>query len=784
MTIICVPILICIVCVLFEKNFRYMEIFTIVICTVLHTIIFYYRFKTVQSSEDMTFGYFICFFERIVIERLPLFRHKAWFAIFITAVKMVIIEFDFASSLIFRACLTGFGLLLDYSKVNKERALHKDSFNSKQALKGLKELCKDHVMESLLIAKSDLQESLFANASFVKNYGEATATLKEILKQFKLEKEDLKKAAPRLIGEPMSYETRDQTQGLGNDVNLYTLLMSIQKLGLPVDGVWCDYVFTYSSREEVLQIKACPIVWKGQKALAIVINDLTEQYIIMHLKQINENKDKMVATVSHELRTPLNGILGMVQVLHKEIEEPELQRYLQTCSNSARLLLSLVNSILDLAQINNNKMKLNPEKYELADIMNDILALFDYQCKQKNLYLKLAIDEDVPEFITTDRNRLTQIVINLIANALKFTFEGGILISITLTSEDRITISVDDTGIGIKEEDLEKLFQAFGKLENTAKMNINGVGLGLSISDTLAKLLSGEEGSGLKVKSQENKGSTFFFTVHTDLKKLELEEKAKKIKKEKEVMMKEKRLKIMIPPQENSKNSKDIEQILGSDDSRIEIGQIDEGKGERKVRLSRQNTLMSQLKLDIPKLPRQQQQRLSQFRNSSSAVHSLHLDQSLSSPTSSLLKRGRTFLFSSKRDSVANGPLVLVVDDSPFNLMVAKELIEFHGCNVETALNGKLALDAVERRKEAGQRSFQLIFMDCEMPVMDGFEAMEALLEKMKQGEIEEIKIVALTANSIGSVKKKCLKAGMVECLGKPLLDQELKEILMKYIKQ
>ena len=180
------------------------------------------------------------------------------------------------------------------------------------------------------------------------------------------------------------------------------------------------------------------------------------------------------------------------------------------------LLLSLVNSILDLSQIKNNKLTLIYAKIDVKETLDEIKALFNYFCVLKNLYLDVEIHPDVCKTINTDKNRLSQIIINLLGNAFKFTINGGITIKVEVESQDpyRIRFSVRDTGIGIKKEDQDKLFKLFGRLEHTdKKINTSGVGLGLTISNTLALLLNPSEQKGIEVVSESDKGSTFSFAV-------------------------------------------------------------------------------------------------------------------------------------------------------------------------------------------------------------------------------------------------------------------------------
>ena len=266
----------------------------------------------------------------------------------------------------------------------------------------------------------------------------------------------------------------------------------------------------------VFEAKVLHITWDEQPAIAIILYDVTQQQTILSLKLADAYKDTLLATISHELRTPLNGILGMLQIIQKCVKDAEILRYIDICKNSGQLLLSLVNSILDLNQIRAKKLKLYPEKLNVHSFLKEICALFEFQCTQKNLLLNVKVSPKVPRHFVTDKNRLSQILINLMGNALKFTSTGGISILVNPTTHvDYVELSIVDTGIGIKEQEKVKLFKMFGKLEDSDNtLNRQGVGLELTISDNLARLLCcNREKEGIKVDSEDKKGSRFYFVI-------------------------------------------------------------------------------------------------------------------------------------------------------------------------------------------------------------------------------------------------------------------------------
>jgi len=215
----------------------------------------------------------------------------------------------------------------------------------------------------------------------------------------------------------------------------------------------------------------------------------------------------------------LNSILGMINIIKDSTKDANTLRNLKICETSCNLLQSLVNSILDLNLIRANKIQLNLQKIEFRELLKDITRLFEFQCQEKGITLNQKVSSSVSRYLFTDKARLTQILINLIGNALKFTMKGGIFITAKEDNQGYIELAVEDTGVGIKEEDHDKLFKIFGKLEQADTIvNKHGVGLGLTISDNLSKLLCRDEQlAGITVKSIFNKGSCFSFIINTSL---------------------------------------------------------------------------------------------------------------------------------------------------------------------------------------------------------------------------------------------------------------------------
>ena len=268
-----------------------------------------------------------------------------------------------------------------------------------------------------------------------------------------------------------------------------------------------------------VEIRVVTTLFQNEKCLMMLCFDTTQRDLIIKLEQNDRYKSIILSTVSHELRNPLNSTISMLQLVVDDEELPLKIRedILQPSLRSLGLLSILINDILDYSQIQANALKLVFQPVDIQRIIFDACVLINIQCQRKGLKLRVHIASDIPKIITTDPNRLTQILLNLLSNALKFTITGyiRILMKFVDMDNDLILISVQDTGIGIKAEDIPQLFQEYGKLDQgkNGKINATGCGLGLNISQKLAKRLGNQDGKGIEVISDINKGTTFFFVI-------------------------------------------------------------------------------------------------------------------------------------------------------------------------------------------------------------------------------------------------------------------------------
>ncbi|CAF3564184.1 unnamed protein product [Rotaria socialis] len=381
----------------------------------------------------------------------------------------------------------------------------------------------------------------------------------------------------------------------------------------------------------------------------------------------NKAKSEFLANMSHEIRTPLNGIIGFTNLLKNTKLEDIQRNYMSTINESAHSLMEIINDILDFSKIESGKLELDIKKYNLKDIINQVIELVKYDSNKKNLELKLEISDNVPKYVWTDSLRIKQILINLLGNAIKFTEKGSVTLTIhsieSIENDNtKILFSVKDTGVGIKEEFKEEIFNAFSQGDNSTTRKFGGTGLGLSISNQLLRLMN----SKLSLKSELNHGSEFSFEI------------------------------ILKTSNQNIEN--DVENI--------------------KV----------------------------------------------------------IFETSEKTDYGQENYKILIIEDNKINMLLAKTLVKqiIPNVTIIEAENGQIGIDKFNILHP------DLILMDVQMPIMNGYEATKEI-RKTKKGK--HIPIIALTAGTIIGEKEKCLDAGMNDYTSKPIIREVLENILSKWIK-
>ncbi len=320
---------------------------------------------------------------------------------------------------------------------------------------------------------------------------------------------------------------------------LWTLLLPLAlgyfgdvKSGITLSGyfVVLDFVVFYTPLRHLIEnnyseamLQRFPILYFAD---ALITGYIMIQYHLNTLHQMdyskqllsakeladqgNLAKSNFLANMSHEIRTPMNAIIGMDEMILRETSEPKTRKYATDIQNASRTLLSIINDILDLSKIESGKMELIPIEYDFSSVLNDIVNMTMKKAEEKGLTYDLIVDPDIPSVFMGDEIRIRQIILNITNNAIKYTAQGGIRLQFSFDRKNSILhIAVTDTGMGIKEEDMDKLFSSFQRLDETKNRKIEGTGLGLNITKQLVKLMGG----GISVESEYGKGSTFTIKV-------------------------------------------------------------------------------------------------------------------------------------------------------------------------------------------------------------------------------------------------------------------------------
>ena len=530
----------------------------------------------------------------------------------------------------------------------------------------------------------------------------------------------------------------------------------------------------------------------------------------------NTAKSQFLANMSHEIRTPMNGILGTAELLARTPLEGKQERYVGTILRSGRALLTIINDILDFSKVESGKIELSDAPFDLVVCIGDVIALLTPTCMAKNIELHLVLEPDLPHSYLGDVGRIRQILTNIIGNSVKFTDEGAVTVTLTGQNIDGkvgLRFEVRDTGIGIPANKVNDVFEKFSQVDNTSARRHEGTGLGLAICKSLIERMGGAIG----VESTVGVGSMFWFTLPLNV----YEKPAVVDDATHSIGLEGRRVLMVVKNDAHATPVRGVLQAFGCD-VRTVLGPIDktavdefsEATGALLVVLESLETTQSFLREIAEVRSLAPPARLSIIAVTAAGANEdaakyvdagaqAYLngdigDDELRDAAETVLRHAaggtsqlvtRYSLDEDRRaretppdtgmmiDPIAAGRnKVLLVEDSLVNQEVARDFLESMGCVVECVRNGREAVDAVARQ------AFDVVLMDCQMPVMDGFQATRAIRESEMSAQTPRIPIIALTANAFESDQKKCMAAGMSDFLSKPFDPEQFESTVRKWL--
>jgi PAS domain S-box-containing protein len=564
--------------------------------------------------------------------------------------------------------------------------------------------------------------------------------------------------------------------------------------GVPIfslDGEFCGYRGVDTDITEQKTAQETLLQMNRELEMATV----KAQDMAARAERANEAKGEFLANMSHEIRTPLNGVIGMTDLLLDTELDREQRRFTQALRTSGESLLGLINDILDFSKIEAGKLEMETLDFDLNNVLDELAGIMSFKAHHKNLEYIHSVAPGTPSLLRGDPGRLRQILLNLTANALKFTHQGEIQVLAEAVEDfgDEVLVrfSVRDTGIGIPRQKTDNLFQKFTQVDASTTRQYGGTGLGLAISKQLAEAMGGAIG----VNSVEGEGTEFWFTAR-------LPRQPQANSPEPDELWREMPVLVVEGNSTSRQVLVDHLEFLGARpqvaaDGPEAVVFLRQARAEGRpikaavVDLGTSGMTVGELAEAFGKVPLVLTVPLSHEGAASTAAEQKGMAVLTRPQAPALVIRTlktlclghgnsphTAVLETQPRPEISreDGAKILLVEDNLINQKVALGMLRKLGVSVELAVNGQEALEIL------GRSSFDLVFMDCQMPVMDGYEATRHIRDPQSPVMDHGIPVVALTANAMKGDREKCQLAGMDDFLTKPIRPNDLAAALEKWL--